>query len=129
MSGDAGARARVLIVDDAAFMRTIMRDILSGSGRYDVVAEAVDGRDAVRAFERVRPDLVMLDLVMPEMTGIEAARTILTINPAARIVACSALGQEDLVIASIQAGARDVILKPYSPDRVLDVLDQVMAAP
>jgi two-component system chemotaxis response regulator CheY len=117
---------KVLIVDDALFMRSMIRDILTGTGRFEVVGEASNGRQAVDLFQEIRPDLVTMDIVMPEMDGIEATKAILRENPDAAVVMCSALGQEALVIESIAAGARDFIVKPFSPEKVLDVLDNVI---
>ena len=117
---------RVLIVDDALFMRSVIRDILQESGRYQVAGEASNGKEAVEKFNQLHPDLVTMDIVMPEIDGIQAVREILNADPAAKIVMCSALGQEPLVIESIAAGARDFIVKPFSAEKVLKVLDQVL---
>jgi two-component system chemotaxis response regulator CheY len=117
---------RVLVVDDALYMRTMIRDILSGSGRFSVVGEAANGREAVERYTELKPDLVTMDIVMPELDGIEATREILVRNPTAVVVMCSALGQEALVIESIAAGAKDFIVKPFTPEKVLRVVDNVM---
>jgi two-component system chemotaxis response regulator CheY len=117
---------RVLIVDDTLFMRTMIREILTGSGRFEVVGEASNGREAVERFRETSPDLITMDIVMPEMDGIEATKAILREEPGARVVMCSALGQEALVIESIAAGAKDFIVKPFSAEKVLDVLDSVI---
>ena len=117
--------ARVLIVDDALFMRSMLRDILAGTQRYEVVGEAGDGREAIEKYETLHPDIVTMDIVMPEMDGIEAIRQILRKDPRATIVVCSALGQEALVIESIGAGARDFIVKPITPEKVIKVLDKI----
>ena len=119
----------VLVVDDALFMRSMIREILVRSGRYEIVAEADNGRDAVECFREMRPDLVTMDIVMPGMDGIDAVREILQIDPGAAIVMCSALGQEPLVVESIAAGARDFIVKPFSADKVLEVVDAVLSSP
>ena len=118
---------RVLIADDAAFMREMLRDILTDGG-YEIVGEAADGNEAVSAYAKHQPDLVTLDIVMPELDGIEATREILGRNPSAVVVMCSALGQEALVIESIAAGAKDFIVKPFTPEKVLRVVDNVMKA-
>ncbi len=116
---------KVLVVDDAMFMRSMIKDILNNSGKFNVVAEASNGLEAIDCYRNAKPDLVTMDIVMPVMDGIEATKEILKINPAAKIVMVSALGQEPLVIESIAAGARDFIVKPFSPEKVLKVLEQV----
>ena len=116
---------RVLVVDDAMFMRSMIKDILNNSGKFNVVGEASNGVEAVEVYKNTKPDLVTMDIVMPVMDGIEATKEILKINPSAKIVMVSALGQEPLVIESIAAGARDFIVKPFSPEKVLKVLEQV----
>ncbi len=120
---------KVLIVDDAMFMRSMIKDILNNSGKFEVVGEAADGKEAVEVYKEKKPDIVTMDIVMPVMDGIEATKEILKINPSAKIVMVSALGQEPLVIESIAAGARDFIVKPFSPEKVLKVLDQVIKMP
>lgn len=119
---------KVLIVDDAMFMRAMIRDILVNSGRFEVVGEAANGQECLELYPKVRPDLVTMDIVMPQMDGIEATREILKFDPQARVVMCSALGQEALVIESIAAGAKDFIVKPFSAEKVLKVLDAVLAS-
>ncbi|MGC8762142.1 MAG: response regulator [Acidobacteriota bacterium] len=119
---------KVLIVDDAMFMRAMIRDILVNSGRFEVVGEAANGQECLELYPKVRPDLVTMDIVMPQMDGIEATREILKFDPKARVVMCSALGQEALVIESIAAGAKDFIVKPFSAEKVLKVLDAVLAS-
>ena len=119
---------RVLVVDDALYMRSMIRDILTNSGRFEVVGEAANGREAVERFQDLKPDLVTMDIVMPELDGIEATREILNRAPQAVIVMCSALGQEALVIESIAAGAKDFIVKPFTPEKVLRVMDNVLKA-
>ncbi len=119
---------RVLVVDDAMFMRNMLKEILNNSGRYEVVGEAANGQEAIEMYGQLKPDLVTMDIVMPVMDGIEATREILKQDPTARIVMCSALGQEPLVIESIAAGAKDFIVKPFSPEKVIRVLDQIMDA-
>ena len=114
---------KVLIVDDALFMRRMINDILTSSGEYDVVGEAADGMEAINMYKELRPDAVTMDIVMPNMDGIEACREILKVDPMARVIMVSALGQEPLVIESIAAGAKDFIVKPFSPEKVLGVLE------
>ena len=118
---------KVLIVDDAMFMRAMIRDILVNSGRFEVVGEAANGEEAVAQYHSSQPDIVSMDIVMPQMDGIEACKEILKKAPKARIIMCSALGQEALVIESIAAGAKDFIVKPFSAEKVLKVFDSVMA--
>ena len=115
----------VLIVDDAVFMRKMIRDILLNTGRFEVIGEAADGREAVERYAELEPALVTMDIVMPELDGIEATRQILSSDPGANIIMCSALGQEALVIESISAGARDFIVKPFTPEKVLRVVDSL----
>jgi len=119
---------KVLVVDDAMFMRAMIRDILVNSGRFEVVGEAANGQECLELYPKVRPDLVTMDIVMPQMDGIEATRELLKLDPSARVVMCSALGQEALVIESIAAGAKDFIVKPFSAEKVLKVLDAVLAS-
>jgi len=119
---------KVLVVDDAMFMRAMIRDILVNSGRFEVVGEAANGQECLELYPMVRPDLVTMDIVMPQMDGIEATRELLKLDPSARVVMCSALGQEALVIESIAAGAKDFIVKPFSAEKVLKVLDAVLAS-
>ncbi len=117
--------ATVLVVDDALFMRSLIRDILAATGRFEVIGEASTGREAIRMYEEMHPEIVTMDIVMPEMDGLEAIRKIIGKDPRARIVVCSALGQEALVIESISAGARDFIVKPITPEKLLRVFDKL----
>lgn len=116
---------KVVIVDDAAFMRMMIKDILTKSG-YEVVGEADNGIKAVEKYKELTPDLVLMDITMPEMNGIDAVKTIKEIDPGAKIVMCSAMGQQAMVIESIQAGARDFIVKPFQADRVLEAVRKVI---
>lgn len=116
---------RVLVVDDAAFMRMMIKDILTKNG-YDVVGEAVDGNQAVDKFQELHPDLVTMDITMPEMDGIEALKAIRGIDANAKVVMCSAMGQQAMVIDAIQAGARDFVVKPFQADRVLESIRKVL---
>jgi two-component system, chemotaxis family, chemotaxis protein CheY len=120
---------KVLIVDDALFMRSMIKDILKNSGKYDIVGEATNGQEAVERFKELLPDIVTMDIVMPIKDGIEATREILQHDPKARVVMCSALGQEPLVIESIAAGAKDFIVKPFTPEKVIQVMDHVARGP
>jgi two-component system chemotaxis response regulator CheY len=116
----------VLIADDAEFMRVMLRDILSDMG-LEVVGEAGDGRKALDLYRRCKPDLVALDLTMPKMDGLAALRKILAEDPLARVVAITALGQKEKVIAAIQAGARDFIVKPFEYERVQATIGRLLA--
>ena len=115
----------ILICDDAAFMRMMIKDILTKNG-YTVAGEAENGVKAVEKYNEVKPDLVLIDLTMPEMDGIEALRKIKEQDPSAVVVMCSAMGQQAMVIESIQAGAKDFIVKPFQPDRVLEAVSKVL---
>ena len=114
-------KTRVLIADDASFMRQMIREIVEPEG-FEIVAEAADGVEAVEQYERERPDLVTMDIVMPKRSGIDAVRGILEVDPGACVVMCSALGQESLVMEALEAGAKDFIVKPFKPEAVLDTL-------
>lgn len=116
---------RILIVDDAAFMRMMIRDILTKNG-FEVVGEAEDGNQAIEKFKEVRPDLIMMDITMPEMDGIVALKEIKKIDPSAKIIMCSAMGQQTMVIDAIQAGAKDFIVKPFQTDRVIDAINKTL---
>ena len=109
--------ARILVVDDAAFMRMMIKDILTKNG-YEVVGEAADGVQAVERYQELKPDLVTLDITMPEMDGITALKKIKEIDPQAKVIMCSAMGQQAMVIDAIQAGAKDFIVKPFQAERV-----------
>ncbi|CAK4836470.1 response regulator [Paenibacillus psychroresistens] len=116
---------RILIVDDAAFMRMMIRDILTKNG-YEVCGEANDGAQAIEKFKEVKPDLVTMDITMPEMDGIAALKEIKKIDPLAKVVMCSAMGQQAMVIDAIQAGAKDFIVKPFQPDRVIEAIKKTL---
>ena len=111
----------ILICDDAAFMRMMIKDILTKNG-YDVAGEAENGQVAVDKYSEVKPDLVMMDITMPEKDGIQALKEIKAKDPSANVIMCSAMGQQALVIESIQAGAKDFIVKPFAADRVLEAV-------
>jgi two-component system chemotaxis response regulator CheY len=116
----------VLICDDALFMRTMLREILQQSG-FEVGGEAQTGAEAVDMYRDLQPDLVTMDIVMPDMGGIDAVRAIVKEFPAARILMCSAMGQQALVIEAIRAGARDFVVKPFQPSRVIEAVQRVLA--
>ncbi|CDQ40104.1 MULTISPECIES: response regulator [Virgibacillus] len=116
---------RILIVDDAAFMRMMIKDILTKNG-FEVVAEAQDGGEAVEKFEDVLPDLVTMDITMPEKDGISALKEIKAKHPNAKIIMCSAMGQQAMVIDAIQAGAKDFIVKPFQAERVIEAIQKAL---
>jgi two-component system chemotaxis response regulator CheY len=117
--------ARILVADDASFMRQMIREIVEMEG-HEVVAEASDGIEAIDQFKNHHPDVVTMDIVMPRRSGIDAVKAILEFDPTARVVMCSALGQETLVTEALQAGARDFIVKPFKPDSVVNTLKKVL---
>jgi two-component system chemotaxis response regulator CheY len=116
---------RVLVCDDAIFMRTMISDILSGAG-YEVVGEAETGVQAIARYKELKPDLVTMDIVMPDMGGIDAVREITKFDPNAKVLMCSAMGQQALVVEAIQAGAKDFVVKPFQPSRVLEAVQRVL---
>ena len=111
----------ILICDDAAFMRVMIKDILTKNG-YEVAGEAENGLKAVEKYNETKPDLVMMDITMPEMDGIQALKKIKEADASANIIMCSAMGQQAMVIESIQSGAKDFIVKPFQADRVLEAV-------
>jgi len=114
----------VLIVDDAAFMRMSLKNMVT-SGGYTVVGEADNGKDAIDKYKDLNPDLVTMDITMPNMDGIEAVKNIIGLDDKANIVMCSAMGQKKMIIEAIEAGAKDFIVKPFDQDRVLEALEKV----
>lgn len=117
--------ARILVVDDAVFMRTIIKSILANS-EYNVVGEASNGAEAIVRYRELRPDIVTLDITMPIMDGIQALKGIKAEFPDAKVVMCSAMGQQALVIEAVQAGAMDFIIKPFNKERVFEALHKVV---
>ncbi|ABV33195.1 MULTISPECIES: chemotaxis protein CheY [Pseudothermotoga] len=115
---------RVLIVDDAAFMRMLLKDIITKAG-YEVVGEASNGAEAVEKYRELKPDIVTMDITMPEMNGIEAIKKIREFAPDAKIIVCSAMGQQAMVVEAIQAGAKDFIVKPFQHSRVVEALQKI----
>ena len=109
----------------ASFMRQMIRDIIEPEG-FEVVGEASDGVEVVEKFKELHPDVVMMDIVMPKRSGLDAVKAIVAIDPTARVVMCSALGQESLVMEAVEAGAKDFIVKPFKPDSVLETLKKVL---
>ena len=115
----------ILIVDDAAFMRMMIKDILTKNG-YNVVGEAENGAKAFEKYNELKPDLVLMDITMPEADGIAALKKIKGADPNAMIIMCSAMGQQAMVIEAIQGGAKDFIVKPFQPERVLEAVKKVV---
>ncbi|MFA5527169.1 MAG: response regulator [Peptostreptococcales bacterium] len=116
---------RVLIVDDAVFMRMMVREILEKNG-FEVVAEAENGLTAVDQYKASKPDIVTMDITMPEMNGIEALKRIKAYDPGARVIMCSAMGQQSMVMDAIKAGAIDFVVKPFNSDRVIEAMSKAL---
>lgn len=115
----------ILVVDDAAFMRMMIKDILTKNG-YNVAGEAENGAKAFEKYNEIKPDLVLMDITMPEVDGIQALKNIKAADPGAKVIMCSAMGQQAMVIEAIQGGAKDFIVKPFQPDRVLEAVRKVV---
>ena len=120
--------AKILLVDDAAFMRKVIRDTLSKAG-YTDIHEAVDGADAVEKYAQLAPDLVLMDITMPNMDGLEALKAIRAKDSGANVVMCSAMGQESMVMDAVRSGAKDFIVKPFKPDRILKTVSTILGNP
>lgn len=116
---------RILIADDALFMRNMIKEVFAGD-EFEVVGEATNGVEAVEKYRELKPDVTTMDIVMPQKSGIEAVRDIVKINKDAKIVMCSALGQESLVMEAIEAGAADFIVKPFKPEKVVEIVKKVV---
>ncbi len=114
--------ARVLIVDDAAFMRNMLAQMLAGT--HEVCGEASNGVDAIRKYQELLPDIVTMDITMPDMQGIDAVREILAFDPKAKILMCSAMGQRQMVLEAMKSGAKDFIVKPFQKERILDAISR-----
>ena len=117
--------ARVLVIDDLPFMRSLLRDLLSEAG-FSVVGEAPDGRRGVIAYLRHDPDVVLLDITMPVMDGITALRKIMELDPKARVVMCSSLGEQEMILRAVRLGARDFVVKPFRPERVISAVQKAL---
>jgi len=118
--------AKILIIDDTKLMRAVLKNIFISSG-FEVVAEGGDGTDAVRLYKMYKPDLVMMDIIMPEMDGISALLEIKRFDPKAKVIMCSVMGHKNSVIAAIIAGAKDFIVKPFHKERVLETIKKVLS--
>ena len=116
---------RVLVVDDAIFMRSMIRDIFARSP-FVIAGEAENGQEAIEMYKELRPDVTTMDIVMPEVDGITALKEIIKLDAQAKVIMCSALGQESLIAESIEAGAKDFIVKPFQPNKVLKVVRSVL---
>ncbi|GAA4868276.1 chemotaxis protein CheY [Paenibacillus vulneris] len=117
--------AKIMIVDDTAFMRMMLREIITDCG-FEVIAEAENGKEAVQFFRQYRPELVTMDITMPEMDGIAALKEIKRIDPMARVIICSAMGQKDRVVDAITSGAADFIVKPFQREKVVETLAKAL---
>ena len=122
----ADKKKKILIVDDAAFTRNMLKKIISKIDQIEVIGEASNGVEAISLYKKLNPDLVTMDLVMPEKGGIEATEAILKINPKAMIIIVSALGQEALVLEAAKKGAKDFIQKPFKTEQILEVMDRML---
>jgi two-component system, chemotaxis family, chemotaxis protein CheY len=118
--------ARVLVVDDAVFMRKMVGDALAKHG-HEVVGEASNGIEAVQRFQELQPEVTTLDITMPEKDGVTALKEIISLDPAARVVMCSALGQESKVLEAIRSGAKDFVVKPFQADRIQQAIEKALA--
>src|SRR4030095_9794275 len=118
--------ARVLVVDDAAFMRKMVSDALTKGG-HEVVGEAGNGAEAITAFQELKPEVMTLDITMPEKDGLAALKEIIELDPSAKVIMCSALGQESKVLESIKLGARDFVVKPFQAARVIEAVEKALA--
>jgi len=116
---------KIMLVDDAAFMRMTIKNALTKAG-YDNIVEASDGQIAVETYQKEHPDLVIMDITMPNMDGIQALQAIKTLDPEARVVMCSAMGQEGMVVEAIKLGAKDFIVKPFKQDRILQTVEKII---
>ncbi len=116
-----------MIVDDAAFMRATLKDLLTKGG-FEVICEAVNGQDAIDKYKVHKPELITMDITMPEMDGLQALKSIMEIDSSANVIMCSALGQQSSVLEAIKSGAKDFIVKPFQPDRVIEALNKVASA-
>ncbi len=115
----------ILLADDLSFMRMIQKEILSEKG-YNIVGEASDGIEAVEKYKKLKPDVVILDITMPNMNGLEAMKKILEFDPDAKIIICSALGQQKLIVEAIKAGVKDFIVKPFKPERMFSAIEKAI---
>jgi two-component system chemotaxis response regulator CheY len=118
---------RVLLADDLYFMRMVQKEVLESKG-YQIVGEASTGKEAVSMYDELKPDIVVLDITMPEMNGLEATKKIFEIDPDAKIIICSAIGQQNLIVDAINSGIKDFIVKPFKPERLLSAIKKALTA-
>ena len=118
---------RILITDDALFMRVTLKNILTQNG-YEICGEAANGKESLEKYKELKPDLVTMDITMPEMDGITALKEIKAFDANAKIIMCTAMGQKNMVIEAVQAGAKDFIVKPFEPDRVIEAVEKQLAS-
>ncbi|MED2302893.1 response regulator [Bacillus thuringiensis] len=116
---------KILVVDDAMFMRTMIKNLLKSNAEFEVIGEAENGIEAIQKYKELQPDIVTLDITMPEMDGLEALKEIIKIDSSAKVVICSAMGQKGMVLDAIKGGAKDFIVKPFQADRVIEALTKV----
>ncbi|MDD5067143.1 MAG: response regulator [bacterium] len=117
--------ATILLADDLAFIKMIQKEVLDKAG-FTVIGDAVDGVDAVEKYKRLKPDVVLMDITMPKMDGLNSIKVIKQLDPNARIIVCSALGQQQLIIEAIRLGARDFVVKPFEPDRLIKAIQKAL---
>lgn len=116
---------KILVVDDAMFMRTMIKNLLKSNAEFEVIGEAENGVEAIQKYKELQPDIVTLDITMPEMDGLEALKEIIKIDSSAKVVICSAMGQQGMVLDAIKGVAKDFIVKPFQADRVIEALTKV----
>jgi two-component system chemotaxis response regulator CheY len=119
--------AKILVVDDAAFMRMMLKNILTANG-HEVVGEAEDGLQSIDRYEQLKPDLVTMDIVMPQLNGIDATKMIVQSYPEAKIIMCTAIGQQGIVLEAMKAGAKGYIVKPFQAPKVVDEINKVLSS-
>ncbi|NLJ31996.1 MAG: response regulator [Clostridiales bacterium] len=116
---------KIMLVDDAAFMRMMIKDTLHKNG-YDEIVEAGNGEQAIAAYAAERPDLILMDITMPVMDGLEALKKLKELDPNVKVVMCSAMGQETMVVDALKLGAKDFIVKPFKPDRIMKTVNNIL---
>jgi two-component system chemotaxis response regulator CheY len=117
--------AQILITDDTIFTRTVLKSILTANG-FNGVFEASNGEEAIKLYKLNRPDVVLMDITMPIMNGIDALREIIAFDPEAKVIMCTAMGQRSMVVEAIQAGAKDFVAKPFQTNRILDSIRKLV---